>query len=208
MLQHEFAGLCHSGDEHTQPASWRFKAARFPQGKLFSFEKQRFWDTMSAAHLNPGPAHNQPPWQHSRWSPLSGDKQHEGLSATTFSRLALSLTCHVPSDIFLCFFPLSPTLSNMPFASFVYKSKTLWGRYFSDCLFVLAETSAGFSQALTYDSLAAFFCLKHWMFLSDSEHFRTWIWKSTYSFITKVFMLLVLPSCNRSITKSQSKNLS
>lgn len=104
--------------------------------------------------------------------------------------------------------PPPPHFLMCSFACLVYKSKTLRGRYFSDCLFVLAETSAVFSRALTYDSLAAFFCLKHCIFLSDSEHFGTWTWKSTYCFITNVFMLLVLLSCNSCIMKSQSKNLS
>lgn len=101
---------------------------------------------------------------------LLASQRHEGLSATTFLWLALS-PARVPPDIFLCFF--SPLLPNVQFACLAYKSKTLWGRYFSDCLFVLAEPSAGFSKALTYNSLTAFFCLKHYIFLSDSEHFRT-----------------------------------
>jgi len=150
-----------------------FRAARFPQQKLFSFEKQSLWDTICTACLDPGLGLDQQPCQtRSRCSQLPSDKQHKVLSATTmFLWLAPSLACLISSDLFLCFSP--PLLPNVQFACLVYKSKAFWGIYFSNRLFALAETPAGFSRALTYNSLTVFFCLKHSIFLSDSEHFRT-----------------------------------
>lgn len=117
----------------------RVQAVHFPQKKLFSWEKQRFWDTTWAAYLDLATTS----CMKVQVPPFSG-------SVTSMSH---------PLRHFPVLFP------NAQFACVVYKSEALWGRYFSDCLFVLAQAAAGFSRAQTHNSRTAFFCLKSCVFL-------------------------------------------
>lgn len=89
----------------------------FPTTKALSWEKQSLWDTWT--------------WGQATLSCMKVQVPFSG-SVTSMSH---------PLRLFSVLF------RNAQFACVVYKSEALWGRYFSDCLFALAEASAGFSRA-------------------------------------------------------------